>query len=789
MNKEKIIALVDTGGTTSPIKSCLVAEWHGKCEMVAFDGSNVTCLGMSEVNMEIDEKSLSVTAMVVDNIVGEIKAVIGMDIISRLGGVSVGNKDIVFGKNICSMVADTVYNDSDYHNNIEEIEDKDFSAKFDGEVWTVSWKWKEGGSPVLKNKVECYKQGLVGDKKEAFETEIDRWIEEGILVPWKEDVDEGILALMAVEQATKGKIRPVLDYREMNEYVESHTGDDITDICGDRLREWRMIEGEAEMVDLKSAYLQIRVAPELWKYQLVKYKGQTFCLTRLGFGLNSAPRIMSKILKTVLSYSTQINDGTSSYIDDIIVNKSKVETQNVIQHLKHYGLLTKPPESLENGAVLGLKLNLNQEGNLVYRRGNKIPLVTNSLTRKELFSVCGKLVGHYPVAGWLRVACSYIKRRAGGSGWNDSIGEKADNMIRETVSRVENEDPVKGLWSVPKKNNGRVWCDASDLALGVILEVDGVVAEDAAWLRKKTDYNHINVAELEAVLKGVNLAVKWGLETIEIVTDSATVHRWIELTLSEERKIKSKGAAEIIVKRRLGILKVLVDELSLNISVVHVASKDNKADALTRVKQKWLEKSDKEEIEVECCAAGFNLKDMHNTHHMGVERSLFLARRLDPTVSKEDVKKVVRECEQCQKIDPAPTVHEAGELYVGNNWERLAIDVTHYRNTHYLSIVDCGPGRFAIWRELKHETAECIVTTLEQIFYERGPVTEVLMDNATVFRSEKMLAFLGRWYVRPCFRAAYRPSGNGIVKGIIELSKQLLREAVLIQLKQCSGTI
>ena len=149
---------------------------------------------------------------------------------------------------------------------------------------------------------------------------------------------------------------------------------------------------------------------------------------------------------------------------------------------------------------------------------------------------------------------------------------------------------------------------------------------------------------------------------------------------------------------------------------------------------------------------------------MGVERSLFLARRLDPTVSKEDVKKVVRECEQCQKIDPAPTVHEAGELYVGNNWERLAIDVTHYRNTHYFSIVDCGPGRFAIWRELKHETAECIVTTLEQIFYERGPVTEVLMDNATVFRSEKMLAFLGRWYVRPCFRAAYRPSGNGIVE-------------------------
>ena len=51
-----------------------------------------------------------------------------------------------------------------------------------------------------------------------------------------------------------------------------------------------------------------------------------------------------------------------------------------------------------------------------------------------------------------------------------------------------------------------VWCDASSLATGVALELDGKRIEDSCWLRKEDDSAHINVAELEAVLKGINLA-------------------------------------------------------------------------------------------------------------------------------------------------------------------------------------------------------------------------------------------------------------------------------------------
>ena len=68
-------------------------------------------------------------------------------------------------------------------------------------------------------------------KKEEFDKEVERWISEGILVPWEKPVEEGIIPLMAVEQPTKKKVRPVLDYRVLNRYVECHTGDEVIDVA------------------------------------------------------------------------------------------------------------------------------------------------------------------------------------------------------------------------------------------------------------------------------------------------------------------------------------------------------------------------------------------------------------------------------------------------------------------------------------------------------------------------------------------------------------------------------
>ena len=71
-----------------------------------------------------------------------------------------------------------------------------------------------------------------------------------------------------------------------------HIGSDIIDVCDEKMRKWRRLEGGTAIMDLKSAYLQLHVAKELWQYQLVSYKGKIYCLTWLGFGLNVAPKII-----------------------------------------------------------------------------------------------------------------------------------------------------------------------------------------------------------------------------------------------------------------------------------------------------------------------------------------------------------------------------------------------------------------------------------------------------------------------------------------------------------------
>ena len=265
---------------------------------------------------------------------------------------------------------------------------------------------------------------------------------------------------------------------------------------------------------------------------------------------------MSRIVQLVLKQDERVEAGTDSYIDDICVNTDVVSAEEVAVHLQRYGLEAKPPENLDGGRALGLAISQANSGELLFGRGNEIPQIEDGekITRRKLFSICGQLVGHYPIGGWLRVACSFVKRESEGKRWEDWVGERAQGMIGEVLQRVREEDPVKGNWRVDDTTVGRVWCDASSIALGVVLEIGGKVVEDMSWLRKPTDATHINVAELDAIVKGLNMVVKWGLKEVEVMTDSVTVLSWLNSVLVDDRRVRVSGMSEMLVKCRLAVV-------------------------------------------------------------------------------------------------------------------------------------------------------------------------------------------------------------------------------------------
>ena len=52
----------------------------------------------------------------------------------------------------------------------------------------------------------------------------------------------------------------------------------------------------------------------------------------------------------------------------------------------------------------------------------------------------------------------------------------------------------------------------------------------------------------------------------------------------------------------------------------------------------------------------------------------------------------------------------------------------------------------------------------EEIFTERGPPEELLLDNSLTFRSRQLAQVSEKWNVRRVFRCALRPVGNGIIE-------------------------
>ena len=193
--------------------------------------------------------------------------------------------------------------------------------------------------------------------------------------------------------------------------------------------EWWQAGSNVSVLDLQKAYLQVHVHQSLWSYQTVLFKGWRYCLTCMGFSLNVAPSIMLTIVDAILMKDKHIQWATSAYINDVYVDESIVPAAHVKEHLCSFSFLSKEPERLQDGAwVLGLQV-WGEDNSLYWRRGNKILDMPCVVMRWDVFSLCGKLVGHLPMGGWLHKAVSFIKRRASDvtTGWDDKIDNASLN--------------------------------------------------------------------------------------------------------------------------------------------------------------------------------------------------------------------------------------------------------------------------------------------------------------------------------------------------------------------------
>lgn len=99
--------------------------------------------------------------------------------------------------------------------------------------------------------------------------------------------------------------------------------------------------------------------------------------------------------------------------------------------------------------------------------------------------------------------------------------------------------------------------------------------EDGCWLRKPNDTSHINVAELGAAIKGINLCIKWGFQEAELKTDSAVVYGWLSSAINDTHRIRTHGMSDMLIGSRLDVICELLKSHTLKLLVKQIPTKEN----------------------------------------------------------------------------------------------------------------------------------------------------------------------------------------------------------------------
>ena len=392
-------ALVGSRCSQSIVSTNQCMAWSSQqVDMWTIDRTSWVCCGVGSVSILTNGGGHAiVNVLVACERPLSYNLLIRIDMIRALGGITItpaGDMKLGGGKEACAALC---------------VNEPDFNAsfKYKKRIWTARWKWTLNNAPtLLHNQIAEYK--IPDNIRGEYKRELQVMIANSWLIPLPQEwlgPSKGLIPLMAIVQHTKGKGHTVMDYRELNEHVDAFTADVFTA----KLREWHQQGVHVALLDLWRVYVWVHKS--LWAYQMVLIKGERYCLTRLGFGLNVALMIMKVIVSTVLVQEEQTMKMMSSYSDDIYVNEEVISADKVKVKLKSFGLTCKDPECLKHGAkVLGLKV-WREHDTLHWKWGTAIPEPPAEMTLHTAFSMCGKLMGHFSVCGWLRMIASSKKMR------------------------------------------------------------------------------------------------------------------------------------------------------------------------------------------------------------------------------------------------------------------------------------------------------------------------------------------------------------------------------------------
>ena len=312
-----------------------------------------------------------------------------------------------------------------------------------------------------------------------------------------------------------GGMRMAIDYRKLNNLTHPNRWPlpNITDLL-EQVREAKVFS----LMDLRSGYHQLRLAPEDEPKTAFITPGGLYEFTVLPFGLSNAPSVFTKYMSTVLG--KYLGKFVIVYIDDILVYSNSPEEhlhhlKMVLDLLRQHKLFAKPSKCLFNRSELKYLGFVVGHGQLKVDP-EKIDVVAKwqiPVYPKELQSFLG-LANYFSkfLQGYSSLAApltALVTKTAPKSKRQKGIPYTSDTWLPvhtaafEAIKQALCSAPVLVL---PDSNKPyRLIADASDLGTGAVLMQDD---HPIAYLSHKFSPTEANYHTGERELLAVIIALK-----------------------------------------------------------------------------------------------------------------------------------------------------------------------------------------------------------------------------------------------------------------------------------------
>jgi hypothetical protein len=211
------------------------------------------------------------------------------------------------------------------------------------------------------------------------DSEVKALLDKGAIREVSVNVTDGFISSMFAIHKKTGGWRPIINLKNLNSFIRyKHFKMEGIDIVKYLLQknDWMV------KIDLQDAYFLVPVSPRFFKFLRFFWNGSLFEYLCLPFGLCSAPRVFTKLLKPVVSFLRERGIRLIVYLDDILILNQSLS-----------GILKDLEEVINLLEFLGFIINYKKSV-VVPQQITNFGILDKSLTRTNFHSLClmGKLI-------------------------------------------------------------------------------------------------------------------------------------------------------------------------------------------------------------------------------------------------------------------------------------------------------------------------------------------------------------------------------------------------------------